>query len=228
MKNPHREVIVLIGKPGSGKGTQAEPLANELGIAFVSMGKMLREEIKKKTALGKRAAAIVAAGKLVPCELTITLLRRRMRKADAKDGIVLDGFPREIEQARALEKIAHVTHAILISITDKEVVHRIAGRRVCSKCGRNYHLITDPPRKPGICDACGGKLIQRYDDKPSVVHDRLDSYRDDTIPVLHFYRRLRALRRIDGIGSIEDVRKRILAAVHQSDKGINRHAERNR
>jgi len=226
MKNPHREVIVLIGKPGCGKGTQAEPLAKALGIVFVSMGKMLRDEIRKKTALGRRAAAIVAKGRLVPYQMTITLLRRRMNKADAKGGIVLDGFPREIDQARALEKIAHVTHAVLISITDREVVHRIAGRRVCSKCGRNYHLVTDPPKKAGICDACGGKLIQRYDDRPSVIRERLESYRDDTIPVLHFYRRLRALRRIEGVGSIEDVGKLILAAVRQSDKGINRHASR--
>jgi adenylate kinase len=228
MTHHKRQIVVLIGKPASGKGTQAEPLAKALSVAFVSMGKMLRDEIKKKTPLGRRADAIVRKGKLVPCQLTISLLRRRLAKADARKGIVLDGFPREIEQARALEKIARVTHAVLISITDKEVMHRIAGRRVCANCGRNYHLVTDPPKKKGICDDCGGKLIQRYDDKPSVIRDRLESYREDTIPVLHFYRRLRVLRRIEGVGSIEDVRKHVLAAIERNEKSIDRHAQRNR
>jgi len=224
MRNPHREVIVLIGKPGCGKGTQAEPLAKALGIVFVSMGKMLREEIKKKTALGRKAASIVAKGRLVPYQMTIKLLRRRLAKSDAKEGIVLDGFPRELDQARALEKICHVTHAVLISITDREVLRRIIGRRICAKCGRNYHLVTDPPKKTGVCDSCGGKLIQRYDDKNSVIHERLESYRKDTIPVLRFYRRLRTLLRIEGVGSIEKVRGQILESILRSDKGINRHA----
>jgi len=224
MRNPHREVIVLIGKPGCGKGTQAEPLAKALGIVFVSMGKMLREEIKKKTALGRKAASIVAKGRLVPYQMTIKLLRRRLAKSDAKEGIVLDGFPRELDQARALEKICHVTHAVLISITDREVLRRIIGRRICAKCGRNYHLVTDPPKKTGVCDSFGGKLIQRYDDKNSVIHERLESYRKDTIPVLRFYRRLRTLLRIEGVGSIEKVRGQILESILRSDKGINRHA----
>ena len=224
MRNPHREAIVLIGKPGCGKGTQAEPLAKALGIVFVSMGKMLREEIKKKTALGRKAASIVAKGRLVPYQMTIKLLRRRLAKSDAKEGIVLDGFPRELDQARALEKICHVTHAVLISITDREVLRRIIGRRICAKCGRNYHLVTDPPKKTGVCDSCGGKLIQRYDDKNSVIHERLESYRKDTIPVLRFYRRLRTLLRIEGVGSIEKVRGQILESILRSDKGINRHA----
>jgi adenylate kinase len=221
----HREVITLIGKPASGKGTQAEPLAKAVGIPFVSMGKMLRDEIKAKTAIGRRAAAAVAAGRLVPYQISLILIKRRLAMPDAKEGILLDGFPRDLDQARAFEKVAHVTHAVLISITDKEVLRRITGRRVCPSCGRNYHVINSPSKKKGICDVCGSKLIQRFDDKPSVIRERLQSYREDTIPVLHFYRRLRALRRIDGIGSIEDVGARALAAVRESDKGINRHAQ---
>jgi adenylate kinase len=220
MKHPHKEVIILIGKPGSGKGTQAEPLAKALGIAFVSMGKMLRDEIKKGTALGKRAAADVAAGRLVPNSLTITLLKKRLAQPDAAKGLVIDGCPRDLEQAILLEPIAHVTHAIVISITDHEVIRRIAGRRVCAQCGHNYHVEAHMPKVDGACDLCGGKIIHRADDKPSIIKERLKSYREDTIPVLHFYRRMRALRRIDGLGTIKEVGERVLDMVRKTDKGL--------
>jgi adenylate kinase len=222
----HREVIVLIGKPGSGKGTQAEPLAKAMGIPFVSVGKMLREEIKKGTAIGKKAAADVAAGRLVPSTMSIELLRRRLSRPDAETGLVIDGCPRDLAQARMLEHIAHVAHAVLISITDREVVRRISGRRICSKCGHNYHVESDRPKKDGICDRCGGRIIHRDDDKPRIIEERLKSYREDTIPVLHFYRRLRALRRIDGLADIKEVGARVLNAVERSDKGLKIHAKR--
>lgn len=228
MSTQHREIITLIGKPASGKGTQAEPLAEALGIPYVSMGKMLRDEIKRKTAIGRKAADAVAAGQLVPFRLTMELIKRRIRREDAKKGIVLDGFPRQLDQAEAFEKIGHITHAVLISITDKEVLRRITGRRVCSVCGRNFHLKANPPKKKGVCDSCGGALIHRADDKASIIRDRLRSYREDTIPLLHYYRRLRALRRIDGLGSIEEVKVRAVHAIHESDKGIKIHEERNR
>jgi adenylate kinase len=228
MKNPHREVIVLIGKPGSGKGTQAEPLAKALGIPFVSVGKMLREEIKKGTTIGKKAAAAVAAGRLVPNEMTAELLRRRLAKADTENGIVIDGCPRDHVQAIMLEQIAHVAHAVLISITDHEVIRRISGRRICSKCGRNYHVEANRPKVDNVCDFCGGRIIHRDDDKLNIIKERLKSYREDTIPVLHYYRRLRALRRIDGQGSIEEVRERVIDAIRNSDKGLKIHEERHR
>ena len=225
MNKKHRkEMIVLLGKPGSGKGTQAEPLSKKLGIPFVSTGKLMREEIKKGTKLGKSIAADVAAGRLVPNGITAFLLRRRLNKPDTKNGIIIDGSPRDLEQALLLEKIAHVTHALLISITDKEVVRRIAGRRVCSQCGYNYHVQDNKPKVPGICDRCGGKIVRRNDDKPSIIKGRLASYREDTIPVLHYYRRLRALRRIDGQGGIEDVGRRMFEAVERSDKGLKIYA----
>ncbi len=226
MQKTHREVIVLIGKPGSGKGTQAEPLAHALGIPFVSVGKMFREEIKKGTTIGKKAAAAVATGALVSNDMTFELLRRRLGKPDAKNGIVIDGSPRDIIQARMLEKVAHITHAILISITDHEVIGRISGRRICSGCGHNYHLQADRPKKKGICDRCGGKIIHRDDDKPAIIKERLASYREDTIPVLRFYRRRRALRRVDGQGNIEEVRKRIIDMINFCDKGLKIHEDR--
>jgi len=227
MKESHREVITLIGKPASGKGTQAEPLAKSLNIPFVSMGKMLRDEIKNKTAMGRKFASYLAAGQLVPYKLSLVLIKRRLAKPDAQKGIVLDGFPRDVDQARAFETIGHITHAIVISVTEKEVMERITGRRCCPVCNRNFHIKINPPKKPGICDACGSHLVHRSDDTAAVVKERLKSYRDDTIPVLHFYRRLRALRRIDGVGTIEEVHQRILDAIYNSDKGINRHAQRN-
>jgi len=228
MKASHREVIVLIGKPGSGKGTQAEPLAKALDIPFVSVGKMLREEIKQGTAIGKKAAAAVAAGRLVPNKMTAELLRRRLAKPDTEGGIVIDGCPRDHVQAIMLEHIAHVAHAVLISITDCEVIRRISGRRICSKCGRNYHVEANRPKVDNVCDLCGGRIIHRDDDKPNIIKERLKSYREDTIPVLHYYRRLRALRRIDGQGSIEEVRARVIDAVRNSDKGLKIHEERHR
>jgi adenylate kinase len=227
MKAPHREVIVLIGKPGSGKGTQAEPLAKALGIPFVSTGKLMREEIKKGTPLGKSIAADVAAGRLVANKITAMLLKRRLTKPDAKDGIIIDGSPRDLEQALILDRIAHVAHAILISITDKEVIRRISGRRICSRCGRNYHIEANRPKVDNVCDVCGGRIIHRDDDKPKIIKERLKSYREDTIPVLHYYRRLRALRRIDGLAGIEEVEKRALNAILESDKGLKFHEPRN-
>jgi len=226
-KKHQKEIIVLLGKPGSGKGTQAEPLATALGIPFVSVGKMLRTEIKKGSAMGKEAASFVASGRLVPNRITTALLKRRLNESDADNGIVIDGCPRDLEQALLLEKVSHVTHAVLISITDKEVIRRIAGRRVCSKCGYNYHIEGNMPKVEGVCDRCGGEIVRRDDDKPSIIKERLVSYREDTIPVLHYYRRLRALRRIDGQGGIEDVGRRMLEAVKKSDKGLKVYASWN-
>jgi adenylate kinase len=226
IKQHHKEIIVLIGKPGSGKGTQADPLAKALGIPFVSTGKLMRAEIKKGTRLGKTIAADVATGRLVDNAVTALLLRRRLAKPDTHQGLIIDGSPRDLEQALMLDKISHVTHAILISITDKEVIRRLSGRRVCSKCGHNYHVELHKPKVEGICDLCGGKIIHRDDDKPSIIKERLKSYREDTIPVLQYYRRLRALRRVDGLGSIDEVGERALAVVRASDKGLKLYEER--
>ena len=218
MKTPHREVIVFLGKPGSGKGTQSEPLARALGIPAVSVGKTIREEIKKGTPTGKKIASIVAAGKLIPVSAWAALLKKRLQRPDVKKGIIIDGSPRDLAQALIMDKICKVTHAILVSITDKEVIRRISGRRVCSHCGQNYHVEALKPKQAGLCDKCCGRIVHRGDDKPSVIKERLKSYRDETIPVLRFYRRKRVLRRIDGQAPIVEVGKKILEAVKKADK----------
>jgi adenylate kinase len=217
MKN-HREVIVLLGKPGSGKGTQAEPLARALGIPTVSPGKLWRAEIKNRTAIGRKGERYVNAGKLAPNNLTAELLRRRLKLPDVKRGVILDGFPRDYEQALALEEIAHVTHALLVSITDREVMRRLSGRRVCMTCGRNYHVTGLKPKKTGVCDVDGGRLVRRPDDNPRIVRERIHSYRYQTIPVLQFYRWHRVLRRVDGVGTVPEVQKRILSLMGAADR----------
>ena len=218
MKRTHREVIVLLGKPGSGKGTQAEPLSRSLGIPAVSVGKLWRAEIANKTVIGRKGARFIAAGKLAPNELTAQLIRKRLAKPDVENGVILDGYPRDLVQAVILEEIAHVSHAFLISIDDRVVIRRLSGRRVCTKCGRNYHIESKKPKVPGICDFDGGKLKRRDDDDPKIIRERIRSYREDTIPVLKFYRGHRVLRRVDGIGTIAEVQKRMIAAIRRDDK----------
>jgi adenylate kinase len=220
MKTKHREVIVLLGKPGSGKGTQAAPLSRALGVPTISVGKLWREEIKAGTAIGRKGKKFVHSGKLAPNALTAKLLKKRLRKPDVKNGVILDGFPRDLDQVLDLEKIAHVTHAFLISINDKEATRRLSGRRVCVKCGRNYHIQLLKPHVAGICDDDGAKLIRREDDSPKVIHERISSYRLETIPVLQFYRWRRVLRRVDGIGTVPEVQRRMLAAMQRDDRHV--------
>jgi len=218
-KSPkHREIIVLLGKPGSGKGTQAEPLGRALGLPVIPVGKLLRAEIAKKSPLGKRAARDVAAGRLVPNDVTAAILRKRLSRSDAKLGVIIDGCPRDLLQAGLLEEIAHVTHAFLISVTDREVMRRLSGRRVCTGCGKNYHMVALRPRVAGICDACGGKLARRPDDSIAVIRERLRSYERDTIPVLQFYRAHKVLRRVDGVGGIPEVQRRMRAMIRRDDR----------
>jgi adenylate kinase len=218
MRRKHREIIVLLGKPGSGKGTQAEPLSRALGIPAVSVGKLWRSEIARKTAIGRKGAHFIAAGRLAPNDLTAQIIRKRLAKPDVAKGLILDGYPRDLVQAIILEEITHVTHAFLISIDDRVVIRRLSGRRICLKCGHNYHVESMKPKKPGRCDLDGGRLVRREDDRPAVIRERIKSYRDETIPVLQFYRGHRVLRRVDGIGTIPQVQKRMIAAIHRDDK----------
>src|SRR6266571_3369423 len=157
--------LVLLGPPGAGKGTQAVRLAERFGVPHISTGDILRRQVAAKTELGKKAATYVRGGKLVPDALVIEMVRKRLGEKDARKGFILDGFPRTREQAEALDKMANVDHALLLFLDPEDLIKRSTGRWVCENCESVYHVITNPPKKPGFCDRCGGRLNQREDDK---------------------------------------------------------------
>lgn len=202
--------ICLFGPVGSGKGTQAEKIVKEMGIPAIVPGNIFRRNISEKTELGRRVESYTSAGRLVPDEITIAMIMERLREPDCAGGFVLDGFPRNKSQAEALNKEHHISHALLIDISDQEAVRRLARRRVCD-CGATYHLDYNPPEKEGVCDECGHRLFQRDDDKEEVIKNRLEIYHKETEPVLRVYEDQGAFHRIDGEQDIplvwEDVKK---------------------
>jgi adenylate kinase len=210
--------LILMGPPGAGKGTQAERLKSDFQLPFISTGDMLRTNVTEQTDLGKQAKGFMDAGDLVPDDLIVAMAAARLQEADAQDGFILDGFPRTIEQAEALDaqlgKLGRrVTAALLIDVPDEEVIRRLSGRRVCVKSGHNYHLEFDPPKHEGVCDQDGSRLIQRDDDKPDVIKNRLVVYHDKTKPLVDFYDRRGLLRRIDGTRDPADVHGHIRAVI---------------
>ncbi|RJS83559.1 adenylate kinase [Candidatus Bathyarchaeota archaeon] len=188
--------IVMLGPPGAGKGTYASRLTEILGIPHISTGDMVREEIKKQTPLGKRIKEYSDRGILVPDEIIIKLLAERLKKQDCKDGFILDGFPRTINQAEALEKIAKIDLVINLEVPDEIIITRLSNRLICGKCGAIYNLLTLKPKKEGICDKCGGKLYQRKDDRPEVIRERLKVYRKQTEPLIEYYTKRGLLRNV--------------------------------
>jgi len=179
--------IMILGPPGAGKGTTGGMVAERYGIPKIATGDLLREAIKKGTELGKKAKAYYDRGDLVPDELVIGLLKERISRPDCKKGFILDGFPRTIGQAEALEQITRMDYIFNLLVSDATVLQRLGGRWTCKKCGAIYHEVNIPPKEEGICDKCGGELYQREDQKPAVIKERLRVYEEQTAPLLDFY-----------------------------------------
>jgi adenylate kinase len=205
--------MVLLGAPGSGKGTQAKRLCQELGLTLISTGDLLREAVRNNTPLGVKAKGFMDAGKLVPDELVIGLIREKV--SGLNGGFLLDGFPRNLEQARMLDEIADINLAVNLDVDEQIIVDRIVNRRSCKQCNEVYHLIAKPTRMEGVCDKCGGELYQRTDDTEAVVRERLRVYKERTLPLAEFYSQRGILVDVDGQGEIDDVYGRILAAINK-------------
>ena len=206
--------LILLGAPGAGKGTQAERLCKQLNIPTISTGNILRAAIKDGTPTGLKAKSYMDAGKLVPDEVIIGIITERLAQEDCRNGYILDGVPRTIAQAEAMEK-AGITFddVISIEIADETIMQRMSGRRVCESCGASYHLVAVPPKTPGVCDNCGGKLVQRKDDAPETVKARLEVYHQGSEPLKAFYEQRGLLKPVENQSTVEGTTEAILRAL---------------
>ncbi len=210
--------IILLGAPGAGKGTQAQTLAKEMGLAHIATGDLFREAQEKGTELGRLARSYMEKGLLVPDEVTVKMLLERLSQPDAVSGAVLDGFPRTLEQARAFEAALQgrgqqVGRVVYMKVDSAELVRRLSGRWLCRRCQTPYNVVSSPPRVSGRCDRCGGELYQRADDTEETARKRLEVYAQQTAPLVEHYRKQSRLVEVDGGGSIEAVGHALLAAV---------------
>lgn len=209
--------LVFLGPPGAGKGTQARELAREWGVPQIATGDMLREAVAAGTPLGRQAKSNMDRGALVPDDVIVGLIAERLAQPDAKRGFILDGFPRTVPQATALDRLLRdvgqrLDRAILVEVPEPELLRRLTGRRSCPTCQATYHVTAAPPRREGVCDRCGGSLVQREDDSEATVRHRLQVYRDQTAPLLDDYRRRGLLVTVPGEGAIETIRAAIRRA----------------
>lgn len=212
-------ILVLLGPPGSGKGTQAKRLSKEKGWPQLSTGDMLRSAISNGTELGLKAKSFMDKGELVPDQVVIGLISERMKSPDCQNGVILDGFPRTIPQAEALDQElerngTRVDRAVLFEIDDQKLVTRMAGRRTCTSCGAMYHVVAAPPKQEGRCDQCGSdQIVQRDDDRPEVIKNRLEVYRRQTAPLVEYYDGQKKLKKIDADQAPEQVHSDLLGAL---------------
>lgn len=206
--------LILLGAPGAGKGTQAEKICEKYGIPAVSTGNIIREALKNGTDMGLKAKSYIDAGALVPDEVVIGIIKERLAEDDCKNGFILDGFPRTIPQAEALDSMGiNIDRVVDIEVPDEKITARLSGRRVCLKCGATYHLEYKKPRKQGVCDVCGEELVQRKDDKPETVIDRLRVYHEQTEPLKDYYAATGKLVTVEGQEDVADTTALVFKAL---------------
>jgi len=210
--------LILLGPPGVGKGTQAKLLIEKYGIPQISTGDILRAAVKELSPMGIKAKGFMDAGALVPDEVVIGIVQERLAKADCAKGFILDGFPRTVPQADALNQVLAglnrgVDHVVCLSVDNAELLKRLTGRRSCPKCGAVFHVDFQPPKAAGVCDACGGELVQRDDDKEETVMKRLTVYNEQTAPLIDYYTGKGLLRAVDGLGSVEGIHSAIVGVI---------------
>ena len=206
--------LILLGAPGAGKGPQAEIICEQFSIPSISTGNIIRESVKNGTELGLKAKSYMDSGELVPDAVVIGIIKERLAQDDCQNGFILDGFPRTIPQAEALDQMGVVIDRVVsIEVADEKIAARMSGRRVCSKCGASYHLEYKKPAKDGVCDACGGELIQRKDDAPETVIERLRVYHEQTEPLKDYYEKAGKLRLVEGQEQVADTTALTLAAL---------------
>ena len=210
--------LILLGPPGAGKGTQAKMMIDKYHIPQISTGDILRAALKERTPLGLKAKEYMDKGLLVPDEVVIDIIRERLKEPDCRNGYILDGFPRTVAQAQALDKVladmhSAIDHVISIEVDKGELIKRLTGRRTCRQCGRGYHVIFDPSLNKDLCDKCQGELYQRDDDNEDTVRNRLDVYDSQTFPLIQYYKEKNLLRSIEGQGSIQQIFDRIVGVL---------------
>jgi adenylate kinase len=212
--------LVLVGPPGAGKGTQAQFISSNLSIPKISTGDIFRYNVSTGTELGRQAKAFMDRGDLVPDEVTIAMVSSRLQEDDGQDGFLLDGFPRNVPQAETLKKMLaewdqKLDIVLELVVDDDEVVRRLSGRRTCRKCGRIWHVVFDPPARPGKCDECGGELFQRDDDQEDTIRHRLEVYQQQTRPLIAYYADEGTLLGIDATGPVEEITDRAMSALRR-------------